>query len=90
MPLVSTGSGETTFNLRIDAELKAEFSAAVQMEDRAAAEVLRSLMRDYVEEARRRRFVAEARRQSQLIASSDEEAEVMRWIQDVSALESDR
>ena len=90
MPLVSTGSGETTFNLRIDAELKAEFSAAVQMEDRTAAEVLRSLMRDYVEEARRRRFVAEARRQSQLIASSDEEAEVMRWIQDVSALESDR
>ena len=44
-------------------------------------------MRDYVEEARKRRFAAEARRQSQLIAASEDEAEVMRWIQDVSALE---
>jgi len=79
---------ETTFNLRIDAELKSKFAAAVEAENRPAAEVLRSLMRNYVEEARRRRFVAEARRQSQLIASSEEEAEVMRWIQDVSALES--
>jgi hypothetical protein len=79
---------ESTFNLRIDAELKAEFAAAVEAENRPAAEVLRSLMRDYVEEARKRRFVAEARRQSQLIAASREESEVMRWIQDVSDLES--
>jgi hypothetical protein len=49
---------------------------------------LRLLMRNYVEEARRRRFAADARRQSQLIAASEDEAEVMRWIQDVSALES--
>jgi hypothetical protein len=79
---------ESTFNLRIDAELKAEFAAAVEAENRPAAEVLRSLMRDYVEEARKRRFVAEARRQSQLIATSREESEVMRWIQDVSDVES--
>ncbi len=90
MPQTLTGSRETTFNLRIDGELKEEFVAAVKAEDRPAAEVLRSLMRDYIEEARRRRFVAEARRQSQLIASSNEEAEVMRWIQDVSALERDQ
>jgi Protein of unknown function (DUF3018) len=83
-----TRARETTFNLRIDADLKAEFTAAVEAEARPAAEVLRSLMRDYVEEARQRRFTAEARRQSQLIASSNEEMEVMRWIQDVSALES--
>jgi hypothetical protein len=44
-------------------------------------------MRGYVEQARQRRFAAEARRQSQLIAASEDEAEVMRWIQDVSALE---
>jgi hypothetical protein len=81
---------ESTFNLRIDAALKAEFAAAVEAEDRPAAEVLRALMRDYVEQARKRRFAAEARRQSRLVASSDEEAEVMRWIQDVSALESGR
>jgi len=90
MPQPAAIFRESTFNLRIDAELKAEFAAAVEAENRPAAEVLRSLMRDYVEEARRRRFVAEARRQSQLIASSNEEAEVMRWIQDVSALDDGR
>jgi antitoxin component of RelBE/YafQ-DinJ toxin-antitoxin module len=81
---------ESTLNLRIDPALKAEFAAAVEAEDRPASEVLRSLMRAYVEEARKRRFAAEARRQSELIAASEDEAEVMRWIQDVSALEGDR
>jgi hypothetical protein len=78
---------ESTMNLRIDPVLKGEFMAAVAEEDRPAAEILRNLMQNYVEEARRRRFAAEARRQSQLVAASEEEAEVMRWIQDVSALE---
>jgi hypothetical protein len=90
MPQAVARSRETTFNLRIDAALKEEFAAVAEAEARPAAEVLRSMMRDYVEEARKRRFKAEARRQSQLIASSQEEAEVMRWIQDVSALESDQ
>jgi antitoxin component of RelBE/YafQ-DinJ toxin-antitoxin module len=79
--------GEATLNLRIDAALKSEFVAAVEAEDRPASEVLRMLMRRYVEEARRRRFTAEARRQSQLIADSEDETEVMRWIKDVSAAE---
>ena len=35
-------------NLRIDAALKAEFTAVVEAEDRPAAEVLRGLMRGYV------------------------------------------
>jgi antitoxin component of RelBE/YafQ-DinJ toxin-antitoxin module len=78
---------ESTLNLRIDTALKTEFTAIVEAEDRPAAEVLRVLMRNYVEEAKRRRFAAEARRQSQLIAASEDEAEVMRWIQDVSANE---
>ena len=47
-------------------------------------------MASYVEDARKRRFAAEARRQSALIAASEDEVEVMRWIQDVSALESER
>ena len=81
---------ESTLNLRIDAALKSEFAAAVEAEELPAAEVLRMLMRRYVEEARRRRFTAEARRQSQLVAASSEEAEVMRWIQDVSAGEGKR
>ena len=86
----NTQPRETTLNLRIDADLKAEFVAAVEAEERPASEVLRSLMRDYVEEARKRRFAAEARRQSQMVSNSKEETEVMRWIQDVSALEGDR
>jgi uncharacterized iron-regulated membrane protein len=79
---------ETTLNLRIDAALKQEFVAQAEAEARPAAEVLRALMRGYVEEARKRRFAAEARRQSQQIAASEDEAEVMRWIQDVSAPEA--
>jgi hypothetical protein len=90
MPKTMASSRETTFNLRIDAALKAEFAAAVEAEDRPAAEVLRSMMRDYVDAARQRRFMTEARRQSQLIASSEDEAEVMRWIQDVSDLEREQ
>jgi hypothetical protein len=90
MPATEERGKEATLNLRVDAELKAEFVSAVEAEERPAAEVLRALMRNYVEEARRRRFAAEARRQSQLVAASKDEAEVMRWIQDVSALEGER
>jgi antitoxin component of RelBE/YafQ-DinJ toxin-antitoxin module len=85
MPSAIARSRESTLNLRIDAALKQEFVAVVEAEDRPAAEVLRALMRGYVEEARKRRFATEARRQSQLIDASEDEAEVMRWIQDVSA-----
>jgi hypothetical protein len=85
MPNTVARPSESTLNLRIDAVLKQEFVAEVEAEDRPVSEVLRSLMRGYVEAARKRRFAAEARRQSQLIAASEDEAEVMRWIQDVSA-----
>ena len=85
MPDAIARPRDSTLNLRIDAALKQEFVAEVEAEDRPAAEVLRALMRGYVEAARKRRFAAEARRQSQLIAASEDEADVMRWIQDVSA-----
>jgi hypothetical protein len=88
MPVAEDRNMEATLNLRVDPVLKAEFTSAVEAEDRPAAEVLRGLMRNYVEESRRRRFAAEARRQSQLIAASKDEAEVMRWIQDVSLTKS--
>lgn len=84
MAIILQRPAESTLNLRIDSVLKAEFAEAV--EGRPVAEVLRGLMRQYVEEASRRRFTAEARRQSQLIAASEEEAEVMCWIRDVSAV----
>ena len=75
---------EGTLNLRVDPALKAEFMAATEAENKPVAEVLRDFMRSYVRRARRRRFVAEARRQSQRVANSADESEVMNWIRDVS------
>jgi hypothetical protein len=75
---------EDTLNLRVDPDLKAEFSAAAEAENKPVAEVLRHFMRSYVERAKRRRFAAEARKQSQLVANSADESEVMNWIRDVS------
>ena len=71
-------------NLRIDPALKAEFVAATETENKPVAEVLRAFMRSYVQRARRRKFAAEARRQSQLVSNSADESEVMNWIRDVS------
>ncbi len=72
-------------NVRIDPALRSEFARAARAENRTVADVLRELIRTYVATARQRKFTAEARRQSSLIASSPEESEVMRWVQDVSA-----
>jgi len=76
-----------TLNLRIDPELKADFVAASEGEKKPVAEVLRELMQVYVEQAKRRRFAAEARRQSRLITGSKDETEVLHWIEDVSNTE---
>ena len=76
-----------TFNLRIDPSLKAEFLALSESENKPVAEILRELMRAYVEHSKRKKFTAEARRQSQLLAASSEETEVFRWMQDVSDAE---
>jgi hypothetical protein len=49
-------------------------------------------MRAYVQRHRQRVFAAEARRQSQVIAARadplSDEAEVMRWIDDISSSDS--
>ncbi|MGN6365857.1 type II toxin-antitoxin system RelB family antitoxin [Asticcacaulis taihuensis] len=39
---------ETTFTLRVEADLKAAFVAAAKVQDRTAAQLLRDYMRDYV------------------------------------------
>lgn len=39
---------ETTFTFRVDAALKAAFSAAAKSRDRNAAQLLRDFMRDFV------------------------------------------
>ncbi len=70
-----------TLNLRIDPALKADFMAATEREKKPVAEVLRELMEAYVKQAERRRFIAEARRESLIIATSKDDAEVLRWIE---------
>jgi hypothetical protein len=79
---------QDTLNLRLDAALKAEFAAATETESKSVAEALRELMRSYVQRARRRKFAAEAGRQSRLVANSADETEVMNWIRDVSGHDS--
>jgi hypothetical protein len=80
-------SKDQLLNLRIDPELKAQFAKAARAENKPIAEALRELMRTYVEAGQQREFAAEARRQSQLIASSPDEVEVLRWMEDVSGNE---
>lgn len=77
-------------NFRIDPELRAQFAKAAEDQNRPVAEVLRQLMRAYVAAAEKRRLAVEARRQSQLIAASPDEVEVMRWIEDVTGSEKRR
>lgn len=82
MPTLLDNPAESSMNLRLSAALKADFAAAAG--ERPVAEVLRELMRRYVDEVRQRRFREEARRQSQLLAHSTDEAEVQLWMRDVS------
>jgi hypothetical protein len=89
MPRVSQYPKQESFNFRVDPKLKADFQSATEAEDKPAAQVLRDFMRAYVERRHKRAFAAEAHRQSRLIATraadpSSDEAEVMRWIEDVS------
>jgi hypothetical protein len=87
MPRTTTRPKDQLLNLRVDPELKMQFAHAARAENKPIAEALRELMRNYVEAARQREFAAEARRQSQMIAGSPDEAEVMRWMEDVSGNE---
>lgn len=89
MPRLSQHPKEESFNFRVDPTLKAAFQRATEAADKPAAQVLRDFMRAYVERQRERAFAAEARRQSRVVAEhaadpGSDEAEVMRWIEDVS------
>lgn len=83
---VAVSSGEATMNLRLDAELKSDFLALAEKESRPASEILRELMRQHIRESRYRQYCEEAERESKIVAESEDEAEVMRWIENVSAL----
>ena len=92
MPRISHHPKEESFNFRVDPALKAAFQSATEAEDKPAAQVLRDFMRAYVERHHQRAFAAEAQRQSGLIAAraadpNSDEAEVMRWIEDVMSTE---
>ncbi len=89
MPRLSQHPKDESFNFRVDPKLKAEFQTATEAEDKPAAQVLRDFMRAYVERQQARAFAAEARRQSRALAgraadASSDEAEVMRWIEDLA------
>ena len=90
MPRASQHPKDESFNFRVDPKLKAAFQSATEADDKPAAQVLRDFMRAYVERHRQRAFAAEAQRQSRLIAAraadpGSDEAEVMRWIEDVAS-----
>jgi predicted transcriptional regulator len=89
MPRQSQHPKEQSFNFRIDPKLKAEFQEATEAEDKPAAQVLRDFMRVYVERQRDRAATTEVRRHSRMLTEraadpTSDEAEVMRWIEDVS------
>lgn len=47
-------SKEVKMTIRVEPELRAEFSEAAALQDRPAAQVLREFMRSYVNESQRR------------------------------------
>jgi predicted transcriptional regulator len=49
MPRSSNRLKEENFNFRVPADLKADFKAATEAEDRPAAQVIREFMRAYVD-----------------------------------------
>lgn len=92
MPRTSVRPKVESFNFRVEPELKAAFAAAAAEEDKPAGQVLREFMRGYVAHRRDRAAVAEARRQSRLLAGcaadpDSDEAAVMRWMEEVSDTE---
>jgi hypothetical protein len=83
MPRTTTEPKQDVITFRISPDLKAAFTQIAEQEAKPVGEVLRELVRDRVEQQRRREFEAEARRQSLLLAElardpDSDEAAVMR------------
>jgi hypothetical protein len=75
-----------TVTFRIDPGLKAALAKLAEAESKPVGALLRELVRERVEQKRRRELEAEARRQSQLIAAAaqspdSDEAAVMRELE---------
>jgi len=82
MSTVVSRSNADTITIRLERKLKDEFISAAKTENRPASEVLRDLMLAYVEDRERKRFEAEARRESKLVAASFEAKEVDLWFEE--------
>jgi len=82
MPVAERKTSAETLTLRLDRKLKDDFVSLASEENRAASEVLRDLMLEYVKRQRRKQFEAEARRQSALVSASFDEKEVMLWFKE--------
>jgi len=82
MAVAERKAAAETLTLRLDRKLKDDFVSLALEENRAASEVLRDLMADYIKRERRKRFEAEAHRQSLLASSSFDEEEVMLWFEE--------
>jgi hypothetical protein len=94
MPRRNPPSKDESFNFRVNATLKAAFTAATAAEDRPAAQVLPNFMRIYVARRERRAFAAAAHHQSLAAAAAaadpqSDEAAVMRELEaDLDVLQS--
>ena len=82
MPSAVGRSNADTITIRLERKLKDKFVSAAKTENRPASEVLRDLMLAYVEDQERKRFEAEARRESKLVAASFDEKEVDHWFEE--------
>lgn len=63
MPRTTTDAKADTLTFRIPPALKADLAAIAEKEAKPVGEVLRELIRERIEQDRRREFEAEARRQ---------------------------
>ncbi len=64
MARTSQSRKEDHFNFRLDPALKVAFTRATEADAKPAAQVIRDLMRGYVQQREQQIFTAEARRQS--------------------------
>jgi predicted transcriptional regulator len=83
--MADTSPKAETVTFRIDPELKAALAEIAQRESKPVGQLLRELVRERVEQKRRRAFEAEARRQSLEAAAvardpDSDEAAVMRGL----------
>lgn len=86
MPRATIEPKPDTVTFRIPPALKADLAALAEKEAKPVGELLRELIRERVNEERRREFEAEARRQCEIINAaawdpSSDEAAVMRELE---------